>query len=179
MNKRSHLIVATLCVALLAVSGCQKSNESESTSSGADSGLPASLFLAEAPTGVAPIATLKETAREGDTVTVRAIVGGKLKAYVTDRAVMTVIDVSVDNPCVSDDDHCHTPWDYCCNAPEERLENMASVQIVDADGRPLAVDLGGIEQVSPLNTLIIQGTVGPRPDETTLVIHATGIYVES
>ena len=116
MNKRSHLIVATLCVALLAVSGCQKSNESESTSSGADSGLPASLFLAEAPTGVAPIATLKETAREGDTVTVRAIVGGKLKAYVTDRAVMTVIDVSVDNPCVSDDDHCHTPWDYCCNA---------------------------------------------------------------
>jgi len=176
MNTRSRFAPLILCALLLAASGCQKSDDGESQSR---VDLPESLFLAEAPTGVAAVATLKETAQEGDAVTIRAVVGGTLKTFVADRAVMTVIDEAVTNPCLAEGHNCAAPWDYCCTPPEQRLQHMASVRIVDAGGRPLAVDLKGVDQVRPLSTLIIQGTVGPRPDPATLVIHANGIFVES
>jgi hypothetical protein len=179
MKKQSNFFTFILCFALLAASGCGKSDDAGAEGAVADTSLPASLFLAEAPVDVAPISMLKDTVEEGDTVTIRAVVGGAKKAFVAGRAVMTVIDVAVVNPCTADDDHCPTPWDYCCTPPEERLLHMASVQIVDAENRPLAVDLSTIEQVKPLSTLIIQGTVGPRPDQASLVIHAQGIFVES
>lgn len=178
MSHRSYFVALLLCAALLAVSGCGSSDDAESSNSGAQTSLPASLFLTTAPTGVTPIATLKETAQEGDAVTIKAVVGGTTKTFVANRAVMTVIDAALANPCIAEGHQCATPWDYCCTPPEQRLVHMASVQIVDAGKRPLAVDLGTLDEVQPMSTLVIEGTVGPRPDQETLVIHASGIFVE-
>lgn len=178
MKKQSHLAPVLVCVALVAFAGCQKSDDTKIETAG-DQGLPADLFLATAPSGVVPIATLKEAAKEGDTVTIQAVVGGTQKTYVADRAVMTVIDASLANPCTAPGHTCDTPWDYCCAAPEVRLENMASVWIVGADNRPLAIDLETVDQIKPMSVLTITGTVGPRADRESLVIQADGIYVES
>ena len=178
MNRPSYFVILSLCVALLAVSGCGESGDAESKSPGSENTLPASLFLAEAPTGIAPIATLKETVEEGDAVTVKVVVGGANKLFVADRAVMTVIDAAEMNPCIAPGHTCATPWDYCCTPPDKRLLHMASVQILGADGRPLAVDLENVDKVKPLSTLIIQGNVGPRADKNSLVIQAQGIFVE-
>ncbi|MFC1652281.1 hypothetical protein ACFL3F_01040 [Planctomycetota bacterium] len=175
MKRTSAVLTVTIAVTLSFTLGCRKSEEPQSNTSVI--ALPSTLFLAKAPPDVTSIAALKSLAQEGDTVTIKAVVGGRLQAFVANRAVMTVIDATVDNPCTGKDDHCQTPWDYCCTPPDQLLPQMASVQILGADNRPLAVDLTTIEKLKPLNTLVIQGTVGPRPDEATLVIHTTGIFV--
>jgi len=181
MKKRNYLMSVTivlLSMILFATFGCKKSDESTVQDAVSTRILPASLFLAEAPSGIVSISLLKVSAQEGDIVTVKAVVGGRKQAFVANRAVMTVVDASLNNPCLSEDDHCPTPWDYCCTPSEQLLPQIASVQIVDSDNRPLSIDLKTVDNFKPLSTLVIQGSVGPRPDDSTLVINATGIFVE-
>ncbi len=180
MMKKSNcaqMILPLLMGILILATGCSESNDEQVDSKGDT--LPASLFLAQAPTGVQSIASLKADAKEGDTVVIKAVVGGRKQVFVANRAVMTVVDAEENNPCLSEDDHCAAPWDYCCTPSEQLLLQMASVQILGSDQRPLRVDLESVDRLSPLNTVVIQGTVGPRPDNATLVIHATGIFVET
>ena len=176
-SMKTCLSSALLIGAVILVTGCSKSGDTE-TQSKAES-LPASLFLAQAPAGVQSIASVKAAAQEGDPVVIKAVIGGRKQSFVAKRAVMTVVDAALDNPCLGGDDHCPTPWDYCCTPSEQLLSQMATVQILGPDKRPLSVDLPTVDHLSPLSTLVIQGTVGPRPDKATLVIHATGIFVDS
>lgn len=174
-NTLRPAFTVTLLVSLALLGGCRKADDSQSGTSA--EALPASLFVSATPGEAESIPSLKARAQEGDTVTIKAVVGGRKTPFVANRAVMTVIDASVPNPCVGTDDHCPTPWDYCCTPSEQLLPQMASVQILGPDNRPLAIDLSAVEELKPLNTLIIQGTVGPRPDNNSLVIHATDIFV--
>jgi len=139
--------------------------------------LPAGMLLDTAPDGVQTIFDLKASAKEGDEVVVRVVVGGDMNPMVEGRAAMKIIDASLANPCTGDDDHCQTPWDYCCTPQEEITANLASLQILDADGRVMVVDLS--KTLAPMTTLVIRGSVGPRPAPAALVINATGIYIES
>ena len=168
------VLMSSFC---LTIFGCRDSSEPQAGTSSA--ALPESLFLTTEPTGIQSISSLKSDAQEGDTVVIKAVVGGRKKVYVNNRAVMTVIDAALDNPCTGEDDHCVTPWDYCCTPAEQLLLHMASVQILGSDNRPLAVDLSTEENLKPLTTLVIHGTVGPRADQASLVLNATGIFVAS
>ena len=181
MKKRNNLMsgtIALLSVILFATFGCQKSDETSLQNALSTSEFPASLFLAEAPTGIASISLLKGSAQEGDTVTVKAVIGGRKQAFVANRAVMTVVDASLNNGCLAEGHRCPTPWDYCCTPSEQLLQQTASVQIVDSENRPLSIDLNTVDKFKPLSTLVIQGIVGPRPDDSTLVINATGVFIE-
>ncbi len=176
---RTVAIMVGLAVALLLSPGCRKAEDTQSTGPSASAELPASLFLDAAPEGITSIASLKTSAQEGDAVVIKAVVGGRKQTFVANRAVMTVIDATVDNPCTAEGHNCPTPWDYCCTPPEQLLPNLASVQILGPDARALTTDLNTVEDLKPMSVLLIQGTVGPRPDDTTLVINATGIFVAS
>lgn len=181
--QRTHkltTLTAILILPMLAIFGCGES-ESDPTQSAQEhgndqTGLSDELFLSEPPEDVQPIAALKQSANEGDEVTVRVVVGGRVNPIVDGRASTMVVDATQPNMCLSDDDHCHTPWDYCCEPPEELNQNMAAVQVVDEEGRIVAADLS--RHFQPLSTLVVSGTVGPRPDPQVLSIHADGIYVE-
>lgn len=177
MKKRNHLMFMTMALVAMIAFGCKKSEETAAQNTASSGVIPASLFLTEAPSHVTSIASLKASAKEGDTVTIKAAVGGRKQVFVANRAVMTVVDASLTNPCTAPGHQCPAPWDYCCTPPEQLLPQTASVQIVDSDKRPLSIDLNTVDELKPLNTLVIQGTVGRRPDDTTLVINATGIYV--
>ena len=157
--------------------------ESGSPDAGADASaesarksLSAALFLPSAPDDAQPIMSLKQSAEEGDEVVVRVVVGGRSEPIVKGRASAAIVDAGLYNVCLSDDDHCATPWDYCCAAPEELTANLATLQVVDDDGRVLAANLS--DHIKPLSTLTVRGVVGPRPDTQVLTINATGIYVE-
>lgn len=134
------------------------------------------LFLTEAPEGAKSVAELKATAKEGDEVVMHVIVGGNMNPMVEGRMAMNVIDADLENPCMGEDDHCQTPWDYCCTPGEDKTANMAMVQVVDADGRTVSAGWG--EKVGPLAVLTVKGVVGPRASAESLVVNATGIYVE-
>jgi hypothetical protein len=179
MRKTTTLmLIALSMLGLMCLHGCSKSDDANPEGANTGDTLPETLFLAQVPTGIQSISQLKQEVEAGDEVVIKAIIGGAKKAFVADRAVMTVVDATLNNKCLVEDDHCPTPWDYCCASAEELLPEMATIQIIGSDTNPLKVDLSNIPQLKPLSTLVIKGTVGPRPNKSTLVINATGIFVE-
>lgn len=172
--------LAGLLAAAMLLAGCgerEPSPDSASAAPAAAASLPDDLFLSAAPDAPQPIRALKQSATQGDEVTVRAVVGGSVNPIVEDRALATLVDAGMNNTCVADDDHCRTPWDYCCEPREQLTANMATLQVVDADGRVVEADLS--QHIQPLSTVVVRGVVGPRPTAAALTINATGIYVES
>lgn len=175
-----HTLNATLTFAacLLLLVGCGGNEETAGPADHAGTGdaLPDGIMLSSAPDGAAPVQELKTSAEPGDEVVVRVTVGGRADPIVAGRASAVTVDAAFENACMSEDDHCKTPWDYCCAVPEALSANMATVQVVDEDGRVIAADLS--EYFQPLSTLVVKGIVGPRPDPNVLSINAAGIYVE-
>jgi hypothetical protein len=180
MTKKANtlMLIALSILVLTCLNGCSKPDDSQAEGTNTSQALPETLFLAQVPTGIQTISQLKEDVEAGDEVVIKAVIGGRKNAFVANRAVMTVVDATVGNKCLVEDDHCPTPWDYCCAPAEDLLPETATIQITGSDTNPLKVDLSSIPQLAPLNTLVIKGTVGPRPDKSTLVINATGIFVE-
>ncbi|XAL99664.1 hypothetical protein OT109_19055 [Phycisphaeraceae bacterium D3-23] len=175
---KPFLFSVLLTLSLVLAAGCGKTDAGK-TGPGSDTGdtasLPDGLFLASAPEGAQTIASLKENASEGDEVVVHVVVGGRMDPLVAGRASAAIIDAGLDNPCTGEDDHCQTPWDYCCTPPEDITANLATLQVVDAEGRVLAADLSDMFQ--PMAVLTVRGVVGARPDPQVLTINATGIYI--
>jgi len=134
------------------------------------------LFVTAAPDGAQPINELKQSAEQGDEVVVRAVVGGSVNPIVEGRASTLIVDASVNNTCVIDEDHCKTPWDYCCEPREALTAHLATLQVVDDRGQVVASDLS--QRIQPLTTLVVRGVVGPRPDPNVMTINATAIYIE-
>lgn len=181
MKRLMNVMSVCAVVAMLVLTGCEDdaANVQTPAAEGAATPLPAESLLSESPGEATPITQLKQSAKEGDTVVIRAKVGGDVKPFVPGRAVMMVVDATLPQSCgVRADDPCTTPWDYCCTMPDELRPHMATVQLVDAEGRPLKVDLGNSPSVKPLDTIVVRGKVGPRPDDATLVVNADAIYVE-
>ena len=166
------VLLAITSLTLIACGGGDTTGENAGTSA-----LPESVFLAKAPEGIQTIADLKANVKVGEEVVVRVIVGGTLDPIVKGRASAAIIDATIENPCMAEDDHCPTPWDYCCTPQENRTANLATLQVTDATGNVMKVDLE--PRIKPLTTLVVKGTVGPRPDEQVLTINATGIYIEN
>ena len=166
------LLLTAVLLLLTACNGEEASQEAGSTTQ-----LPDSVFLTEAPDGVQTIAALKANAKQGDEVVVRVIVGGSVNPIVEGRASASIIDASVPNACLGEDDHCQTPWDYCCTPQESITANLATLRVTDEAGQALKADLS--PRIKPLTTLVVKGTVGPRPDEQVLTIDAQGIYIEN
>ena len=75
-------------------------------------------------------------------------------------------------------DHCATPWDYCCEPKESLKVNIASVQVVDAGGKVMKADLKGQGGLDPLRRVVIEGKVASESSKESLVINATGVFVE-
>jgi hypothetical protein len=169
-----HAPAILLAAALLLLTACGGEESVQEIGSGTP--LPDSVFLSEAPAGIQTIKALKASAKEGDEVVVRVVVGGTESPIVAGRASAAIIDASINNPCMAEDDHCPIPWDYCCTPQENRTANLATLRVTDEAGQILKADLE--PRIKPLTTLVIKGTVGPRPDEEVLTIDAQGIYIE-
>ena len=179
MKQNNTFVLMALLISVMIYSfACSEKSDPPKPESKSDTSvqLPVGLFLTSAPDGVKPIKQLKESVKPGDVVVVNVIVGGRVKPIVEGRASAMIIDVGLENACTAEKDHCETPWDYCCTTHEAITANLATLQVVDNDGRVLAADLS--KHFKPLSNLIVKGVVGPRPDKKVLQINATGIYVK-
>ena len=162
--------VLTLLATLVACGDTSTSASSDTSGSAA-----AAWQLSDEPADAVDVRQAKTSAQEGDAVVVRGRVGGRVQPVSDDGTVFTVMDLSVTH-CwqMGDEDHCPTPWDYCCELPEDITANAATVQLVDAEGRPLSVGAG--DQVEPLDEVVLVATVAPRPTPDVLVLRTTGVY---
>jgi len=126
-------------------------SQPETGATGAGS-LPAGVMLAEAPDAVRPLGEVRPGAQPGDTVVFTARVGGREEPFVENRAMMLVVDPTLESCAELHGDACETPWDYCCEEPDSLLANTASVQFVGEDGKPLPFTLEGVDGIAPLAT---------------------------
>ena len=163
------LIAAVACLLTACGEGISSSESSTNTKA------QPSWLLASAPADPSGIGETKKTAKAGDKVVLRGVIGGRVDAMSNDTALLVLMDTGVENGCTSKGDNCATPWDYCCATPEDLAANNATVQLVDESGAPIAIDLR-TKGIAPLDTVIIVGVVGPRPTEDVLVVKATSIY---
>ena len=185
MNCVQNVTIAMTLMAMgcLTLGGCGQDSSPDVADSIGESkaplaSLPGGLFLNSDPGDATPIPDLQLTAKEGDEVLIHVVIGGRVKPFVDNRSIMTVVEATMSNQCTVPGEHCETPWDYCCTPSQTLTNNLATVQIIDSQGQPLKVNLATASTLKPMSTLRVRGTVGPRPDEQTLVVNATGIYVE-
>lgn len=167
------LLLATVVFAGCSTEAPPTSNDNEAASAPAEQ---AAWILEVAPDGATEVAELKKTAKEGDSIVVRGIIGGSRAPIIEGAAVFTVMDRAVPDCSAKGDDHCKYPWDYCCETPESKVANSATIQVVGEDGKPLAIDVGP-HGLAPSSDIIVVGTVGPRPNDAVLVINASGIHI--
>jgi hypothetical protein len=163
--------------ALVLCAGCkQSSNEAAAPSEGA-AGLPAMLFLASPPANPAEVRAARRAARPGETVIVRGRVGGRKDPFVPHRAIFTIAEMALPTCTEKEGDGCATPWDYCCEPPEELRRAVATIRVVDADGQPLKTGLESVGNLKPLAEVVVEGRVASASTGEALIIDATGVFV--
>jgi hypothetical protein len=181
---KTSFLAAILALAAGALIGCDGDDapaaptSPQPTATDASAALPANLFLDKAPENVQELAAAKKSAKAGDDVIIRGRVAGQKDPIAANRAILTLLDAAVNTCERMPGDTCPTPWDACCEPRETLQANTATIQVVDAAGRPLKTGLRGVGGIEPLKELVVVGKVKSQ-DATTLVIDATAIYVKS
>lgn len=169
---------ATLLATITLVSGCEQARENtQATNNAQTAALPADLFLDNAPRDARGVADVKADTDGPTNVVVHGRIGGRPKPFVDGAAVFLLADASMKTCDELHGDGCPTPWDYCCEPRESLSAKTATVQIVDADGRPLPINVKGQHGLDPSAHVTIVGTVAERSDGKTLVINARNIFV--
>ena len=169
----------TFAGSLFLLSACEKRPTAPRADAPAKSvaALPAGFFLASAPANVKTVEQIKASAKTGDTIAIQGRVGGGGEnPFVDGRAVFTIVGPGIPACADNPDDHCKTPWDYCCETPEDVVAHSATIQIVDEKGALLRTSLKGQNGIKELSDLIVVGRVA-QTDDKVLVVHATGVYI--
>lgn len=124
------------------------------------------------------IHTLRTSAKPGDEVTVSGKVMGNEKPFVDGRSAFILGDTEVLTPCNENpDDKCSTPWDNCCDSKEDKKRGIATIQVVDADGRVLKEPIEGAGGLAKLSSVTVTGKVAEGSSADSLIINASAIKV--
>lgn len=170
-----HLSCLALTASLgLGLVGCTAAEEQSSTAGGSTAtAASADIMLAALPENAMDVAAAKPTVAEGDTIALRGRIGGTRAPMTGESGIFLIMDPSL-LPC-AEDEGCATPWDYCCETPDSKLANNATIQLVGADGVSLTADFAALG-LEPMDEVVVVGTVGPRPNAEVLVVKATGVH---
>lgn len=116
--------------------------------------------------------------KPGDEIVIHGLIMGREKVFVDGRASFLLGDREKLTPCNAvPGDECETPWDACCDSKEAKRGHIASIQIVDADGRVLTGGLKGVKGLKELSSLTVSGTVDQSSTPENLVVNAKVIHV--
>jgi hypothetical protein len=129
------------------------------------------LVLAAEPPGAKGVLDARKESKDGDAVVVVGRVGGSTKPF-TGRASFTIVDPSLK---VCTEDGCPTPWDYCCEDPDDLARATALVKFVDGQGKTLAADARALLGLKEMQTVVVRGTAR-RDQAGNLTVLADGLY---
>lgn len=180
-------LVAPLALAGLMLTGCTDD------SSTADSATPAAaavetvtesplanLLLSAKPESASTISDTKPTVAPGDSVVLKARIGGRAQPFVAERASMVIADYTTIEACdVMHGDSCPKPWDFCCVPKSDLSAASASVQVVDDSGKLLTASLDDLPGIDAGTYVIVQGTVADGSDASNLIVNANGLFIDS
>jgi len=173
-TKTNCLLIA---FAVLLVSCGEKSTQSTAEVSVSEASPALSAVLAASPAGeAAAIAVIRSTAKPGDEITISGQIMGNAKPFVDGRAAFILGDPEVLTPCNENPgDECETPWDVCCDSPEDKKRGTATIQIVDADGRVLKESVESVGGLEKLAKVTVSGKVAEGSSADLLIVNATAI----
>lgn len=175
MRKFNNLWAGALLTTAAVMVGCDSNGQSGGTGASTGQTQPASWLLTEAPESWEEIAAIKPTIEAGESVVLRGRIGGRVAPIAASSPTFVMMDPSVPSCADDPDDHCPTPWDYCCTDPKVISASNATVIVLDKDGSQTKLDLVAAG-LSPMDEVIVVGTVDARPNQSVLTIRATGIY---
>lgn len=133
-------------------------------------------LLTTEPAGAKGIRAARKDAKDGDDVVIVGRIGGERQPWVEGRAAFRVVDAAF-TPCnEKGDDGCKTPWDYCCDDSDELHQGMATVKVVDGEGKTVPVDARKLLDVKELQTVVVKGKA-KRDEQGNLTVLASGLYV--
>lgn len=135
--------------------------------------LPRDLFLKHPPRNAVEVQAARETVGQGASIVLSGRIGGVPSPFARNRALFLLADRKL--PLCKEG--CATPWDYCCETKQTILSNLATIQISDENGRPLKVDIRGVNGLAPAVEIIVKGTVVQRT-KNVFVVDARNIYVK-
>jgi hypothetical protein len=167
-----RVLVGGLALVGLTLAGCRGNDAQEQ--SAAPEVVETYLLTAE-PADAVSVTAAKAVAAAGDEVVIRARIGGRKAPISEESGVFTVMDLEIPHCGQNKGDACPTPWDYCCETSETIKAHSATVQLIGADGTPIAHSPAE-DGFEPLDEVVLVGTVGPRPTEDVLTVRATGVY---
>lgn len=137
----------------------------------------AKYLLASEPAGARNVIDVKKAAKDGDEVVVVGRIGGSVKPF-TGRAAFTIVDVKF-KPCNEvEGDNCETPWDYCCDSPDELAKGTVLIKLVDAAGKTLSDDAKQLLDVKELQTVVVKGQAR-RDESNSISVVASGIFIKT
>ena len=137
----------------------------------------AKYLLATEPAGAKGVIQVKTQAKDGEAVVVVGRIGGS-KTPFTGRAAFTIADLKF-KPCNEiEGDTCETPWDYCCEAPDELAKGTVLVKLVDSAGKTLPDDIKALLEIKELQTVVVKGEAR-RGEDNSLSVVATGVFIKS
>ena len=174
--KTKHATIL-LAAALLAACGEKQPAAETPVPTGPSSTLTA-VIDATASGDAKAIHALRQTAKPGDAVTVSGRVMGNARPFVEGRAAFILGDPEILTSCDENpDDACETPWDTCCDSPEDKKRGTATIQVIGEDGRVLKEGIEGVGGIDKLATLTVSGTVAEGSSPELLVINANAIDI--
>jgi len=173
MNK----LVNCWIIFALAAAGCSGNKEGpppQGDSGGADQ----KFLLAQEPPGARGVIDTRKATKDGDDVVVVGRIGGDKKPWVDGRAAFVIVDTAF-KPCNErGDDDCPTPWDYCCDPPDELRKGMATVKFVDEQGKTVPTDARRLLGVKELDTVVVKGKA-KRDGDGNLTVLAEALFVRA
>ena len=171
----------TTCLALATAALLASCGEKESTTAAAPvASAPSSALaavLAAIPAGEPQsIHLIRATAKPGDTITISGKIMGNEKPFVDGRSAFILGDPEVLTPCNEDPaDKCTTPWDNCCDSPEDKKRGIATIQVLGPDGRVLKEPVEGVGGLAKLAQVTVSGKVAEGSSADLLIINAQAI----
>jgi hypothetical protein len=173
-TKTTCLLIAS---AVLLVSCGEKSTQTTAEVSVSEPSPALAAVLAASPTGdAASIAAIRSTAKPGDEITISGRIMGSKKPFVDGRAAFILGDPDVLTACNEvPGDECETPWDTCCDSPEDKKRATATIQIVGADGRVLKEPIEGVGGLQNLSKVTVSGKVAEGSSADLLIVNASAI----
>lgn len=170
--------ISALALALVLASCSEKPEAAKSTEVTESAKGLASLLVTEAPADALSIAKLRTTAKVGDDVVFSGKIIGNATVFIEGRAIMVMGDPEKITSCdLHPEDNCTTPWDVCCDDFEVIKNSIVTVQVVDADGKPLKQGFRNVGGIKELTSLVVSGKVAEGSNESNMLINATSLFV--
>ena len=131
----------------------------------------AALMLSQPPTEPARAVLAAKQAAAGEAI----VVTGRIQSLVKGLAAFSLMDNALAYCGEKHAESCRTPWDYCCESKETRLQHTLPVEARGADGRPLPTL--GLGDLRLLDRVSVAGRL-ETDEHGNLVLIATGWFRE-